>query len=291
MVRKDRKPKEIVIVKSFYKLSEWLTLLTALLLLVSTTVTLADGRQIPHVNHVVQPNETLFGIAEKYYGNGYEWVHLQEYNRVEDPDHLAAGSTIFVPNPKLDPSEHSHQNPGSVVTNNPSKLADLPAFFIALTQLNVFGMSFYKILICVAIWFMLHSMIQGAFVWFAAHMAFIKDVSLRKAMRATFQSESLATVLLFILAVMGLLVVFFDNGPPAESLASVVATVESHLTTEGGMLAAGAFLVLLYVFLGIRFIPQAFQTSSGQGFAVVIVSILLPHSIFLYLLGSRFGFI
>jgi LysM repeat protein len=247
----------------------------------------AAGEPIPHVNHVVQEDETLFGIAEKYYDNGYEWQRLHEYNPGVDPDRLVVGQTIFIPNPSQDPTK-SH-NPG--VTRNPGSLGDINAFFAELGRLEAFGLTIWKLLMLVAIWFMAHSMIQGTFIWFAAHMAFVKEVSLKKAMRATFQSESLATVFVFILAVMGLLVVFFDNGPPGESLKEIVTMVEGHLQSDGGVLAAGSLIVLLYGFLGIRFIPQAFQTSPGQGFAVVLVAILLPHAVFLYLLGSRFGYI
>ena len=245
------------------------------------------GRSIPHVNHIVQEDETLFGIAEKYYGNGYEFSKLEEYNPGVDPDRLIVGETIFVPNPSQDPTRS--KNPG--VTKNPGGFGDINAFFAELGRLEAFGLTIWKLLLIVAIWFMAHSMIQGTVIWFAAPMAFVKQVSMKKAMRATFQSESLATVFVFILALMGLLVVFFDAGPPGESLREMVGMVETHLRSDGGVLAAGSLLVLLYGFLGIRFIPQAFQTSPGQGFAVVLVAILLPHAVFLYLLGSRFGYI
>ena len=47
----------------------------------------------------VQPGETLFGIAEKYYGDGYKWMQLKEHNPWINPDRLIVGRKIYVPNP------------------------------------------------------------------------------------------------------------------------------------------------------------------------------------------------
>src|SRR5262245_10583509 len=68
----------------------------------------ADGRpketaSDTGVNHTVQRGETLFSLAEKYYGDGYAWVRIKEYNPWVDQDHLNIGEIIHIPDPKYVP--------------------------------------------------------------------------------------------------------------------------------------------------------------------------------------------
>lgn len=53
--------------------------------------------------HIVKPGETLWDLAEMYYGNGFEWNRLQYYTKTmrpniypEDPRKLAIGSKLVV---------------------------------------------------------------------------------------------------------------------------------------------------------------------------------------------------
>lgn len=55
----------------------------------------AEGE--PDVEHVMQPGETLYGVAEQYYGDGSLMNGLMRYNKVTDPRDLRAGTTIKVP--------------------------------------------------------------------------------------------------------------------------------------------------------------------------------------------------
>ncbi len=275
--------------------------LTSALLLLLLGAPVAHSQEptpapLPHVNHLVQPNDTLFGIAEMYYGNGYRWTDLAKYNAFVNPDRLVVGHTIFVPNPThLATGNQSTPAPGGRDHSNPGfKLGagSFGNFFEELGNARLFGLSLYKLIMILCAWFMAHAAIQGSFVWFAAHLAFVKDVSFKKAMRSTVQSEGLATVFLIVVSITALLMVYVGTAPPGKPvLSDLLTTVEDYLLSSSGMALAGFLIVGLYVFLGIRFIPQAFEIPGGQGVAIVFLAVLIPHVVFLYLIGTRMGFI
>ena len=159
-------------------------------------------------------------------------------------------------------------------------------------QTQWFGRPLSQIIMIGMGWFVLHMLLQGAFTWFAAHMAFVKDVSFKKAWQTSFQSETLAAVFLGIVGIAGLGVIYVATAPPGTPILSeLLAIAERYMSTPEGIAIGGVSLVLLYVFLGVRFIPQAFDIGGSQGMMVVVLSVLVPHSIFLYLTGYRLGFI
>ncbi len=250
----------------------------------SARVSISKSKEI---KHKVKRGETLFSIAEKYYGTGYEWVKLKEYNPWVDQDHLPIGEIIVIPDPRripLSESGNTSLNPG----NPQSLLGWIPD----LGNMSLFGKSMVQILLILMTWFFFHFILQGIFVWFAAHLAFVKDVSMKKAMKATFQSESLAFACLFMACIVGLMLLYVGTTSPGNPVtAELLATAETYLGSPSGILVAGLVIVAVYGFLGIRFIPPAFGMEPGRGIAVVFISILLPHLIGFYLLGHRIGII
>lgn len=44
--------------------------------------------------HVIQEGETLWDIAERFFGNGHKFIELAENNYIEDPDYVLAGTEI-----------------------------------------------------------------------------------------------------------------------------------------------------------------------------------------------------
>jgi len=48
--------------------------------------------------HVVQENDNLWKIAEKYYESGYNWVDIAEGNNLNTGDVLAEGQELIIPN-------------------------------------------------------------------------------------------------------------------------------------------------------------------------------------------------
>lgn len=47
--------------------------------------------------HIVRPGDTLYGIAEKYYGRGELWTVIQRSNPKINPDRLLVGQKIIIP--------------------------------------------------------------------------------------------------------------------------------------------------------------------------------------------------
>ncbi len=48
--------------------------------------------------HSVAQNENLWNIAETYYLSGYNWVDIAEANNLANPDQLAVGQELTIPN-------------------------------------------------------------------------------------------------------------------------------------------------------------------------------------------------
>jgi len=55
--------------------------------------------QLP-TKHIVQANESLWTIAEKYYTSGYNWVDLASANKLSNPDYITVGQTVVIPDVK-----------------------------------------------------------------------------------------------------------------------------------------------------------------------------------------------
>ena len=59
-----------------------------------------EGRLIPEAlpkTHQVQVGETLWSIAEEYYGSGYNWVDIAQANNLNNPDQIETGQEMTVP--------------------------------------------------------------------------------------------------------------------------------------------------------------------------------------------------
>lgn len=47
--------------------------------------------------HKVEENETLWDIANKYYGSGYNWVSITSENKLTNPNYLEVGQELTIP--------------------------------------------------------------------------------------------------------------------------------------------------------------------------------------------------
>ena len=63
---------------------------------VSTT---AENPKLP-AEHVVQKDESLWTISEKYYQSGYNWVDLASANSISNPDYITVGLKLVIPDVK-----------------------------------------------------------------------------------------------------------------------------------------------------------------------------------------------
>lgn len=53
----------------------------------------------PDQTYVVQSGDTLWAIAERFYGNGGQWpkIHQANLDRIEDPDMIQPGWELSIP--------------------------------------------------------------------------------------------------------------------------------------------------------------------------------------------------
>jgi nucleoid-associated protein YgaU len=71
---------------------------------VSSTDRRADGHTVSRTKgearlHVVAPGDTLFNLAQRFYGDGGRFIDLYQANRelIRDPERLPVGATLRVP--------------------------------------------------------------------------------------------------------------------------------------------------------------------------------------------------
>jgi nucleoid-associated protein YgaU len=71
--------------------------------------------------HTVQPGETLFSLAQRYYGDGDKFVELYRLNRdvLQTPDPLPAGVVLTVPD--LPDKASAKQQPGEPGVSTPGR--------------------------------------------------------------------------------------------------------------------------------------------------------------------------
>lgn len=53
----------------------------------------------PGRTHTVQPRETLYGLAQRYYGDKNQWrkIYYANRNRLTDPNNVPAGIRLIIP--------------------------------------------------------------------------------------------------------------------------------------------------------------------------------------------------
>lgn len=58
-----------------------------------------EAGTVPGRTHLVQPKETLYGLAQRYYGNKNQWrrIYLANRNRLTDPNNLPVGTKLIIP--------------------------------------------------------------------------------------------------------------------------------------------------------------------------------------------------
>ncbi|MDX1661820.1 MAG: LysM peptidoglycan-binding domain-containing protein [Gemmatimonadota bacterium] len=65
----------------------------------SSTAPEAREAETEERTHVVEEGDTLWAIADRYYGDGTEWPRIHEANRdvIDDPDVIQPGWELTIP--------------------------------------------------------------------------------------------------------------------------------------------------------------------------------------------------
>ena len=56
-----------------------------------------NNKDPKYIEYTVKEGDTLYDIANKYYGNGIYYEEIANRNKIEDPDHLVEGTVIRLP--------------------------------------------------------------------------------------------------------------------------------------------------------------------------------------------------
>lgn len=288
--------------------------LTILLVLVASSgcdseVSADQGR-----NHQVQSGESLFSIAAASYGNGLEWPRIWEANPWVDPDRLRAGEVIYIPSrddewnaapqvsdfaaaggpsgPSMaaDPGRRSSRNPGNA-SSGPAGTMVLHNLKRNVSERTLFGFTLEKVLFSMLLVMLIHTLLQSILVWITANITFVKEVTFKKSMKAIFLTEMLTFTTLVVLIAVGVLIVYVGQGPPAGGGAALFPSLEGFLRSSTGTIVAGLVLIVLYVTLSLRFLPQVFGVPFSHAVTLMAIAILIPHLAGFYLIGQRTGLI
>jgi hypothetical protein len=138
---------------------------------------------------------------------------------------------------------------------------------------------------------LIHTLLQSILVWIAANITFVKEVSFKKSMKAIFLTEMLTFTTLMVLIAVGVLLVYVGQAPPSSGGAALFPSFESFLRSSTGTVVACLILMILYVTLSLRFLPQVFGVPFSHAVTLMAIAILLPHLLGFYLIGQRTGLI
>lgn len=263
-------------------------------------------------NHQVQPGESYFSIAEQAYGNGLEWPRIWEANPWIHPDRLQAGDLLYVPpmddswgDPKPRPHAQFSDTPsrtpipgrnGIRVNGNPSNGGGIHVFRnlgVTIRERTLFGIGVEKALLFLLLCFLLHASIQSLLVWITANITFVKEVTFKKSMKAVFLTEMITFTTLVVLLMVGILLVYIGTDPSsvAGGGSALFPALERFLASPTGVIVTGMSILVLYVTLSLRFLPQVFNVPLSHGITMMALAILIPHLVGFYLIGQRTGLI
>ncbi len=68
--------------------------------------------------HTVKAGENLWGIAEKYYTSGYNWVDIAKVNNLSDPNEINDGQKLTIPKVEIRQPTVSNSQITTVITES-----------------------------------------------------------------------------------------------------------------------------------------------------------------------------
>lgn len=258
--------------------------------------------------HLVQRGETLYSIAQKAYGDGLEYPRILMANPWLDAESLRVGEIIRLPavqssqgnllsvDPKgagYEPApEGPRPAPASAKASSGRSTFSFRDLVPSMGSSTLFGQPVHKISFFALAGLMVHAFVQGLLLWVVATLAFVREATLKKSLKATFHTEFVTLFTALVLGGVILLMIHIGTSAPgASSGQDLLQTVETYLSHPLGMTIAGLFILGLYLLLSMRFIPQSFGLHRAQTLILIFFGILLPHLMILYTFGQRYGLI
>ena len=254
-------------------------------------------------HHRIEDGETLSSIATREYGDPLQWPILKENNPWADPENLRPGDILYVPplghsaNPyNIDPNaaaDEAEPLGGPLVgSKKPQDGGFFQNIVPTMDGRTLFGEPVDKVGFIALGGFLIHALIQGFLLWIVGTITFVKDISLKKSLRASFQTELITLFTVVVLGGVAILMLHIGTtAPDAGNNADLLETVETYLQNPVAPVVAGFSIFGLYLLFCMRFIPQAFGLRRAQSLLLLFLAILLPHLLGLYTVSQRLGII
>ena len=58
---------------------------------------IVNSKVIETINYIVKSGDTLFNIARRYYGDGYKYKVISDYNNIKNPNLIYVNDKIIIP--------------------------------------------------------------------------------------------------------------------------------------------------------------------------------------------------
>jgi nucleoid-associated protein YgaU len=89
--------------------------------LTQSTSTVVENLLGNQTSYIVKDGDSLWTIAEKVYGSGYNWINIVSANNIENPNILFVGTKLSLPNVKsivTDKQENNSNDNSSIKNGN-----------------------------------------------------------------------------------------------------------------------------------------------------------------------------
>src|SRR5216684_187832 len=82
---------------SFNKPTALMAVAIIAFLLLATPAKIARADVSSEQSYKIQDGETLWSIADKFYGDGFKWTYIASRNNVSDETNIPSGRILFIP--------------------------------------------------------------------------------------------------------------------------------------------------------------------------------------------------
>lgn len=263
-------------------------------------------------NYTVEPGDTLYSIAQREYGDPLKYVFLKEHNPwISEPERLLPGDTVYIP-PSDRAKNYFNVHPDKVEfeDGDAREFADEGSSTKKKDRFGLFKNGLFKNIVpefsgktlfgepvdrlgfLVLAGSLGHAFVQGFLLWIVATITFVRDVTLRKSLKAAFHTEMITLFTVIVLGGVAVLMIHIGTtAPGSKNEADILATTETFFKEPLAMAIGGFSVFFVYILLSLRYVPQTFGLQRARSLFLVFIAILTPHLLGLYTVGQRLGLI
>lgn len=219
--------------------------------------------------HMVRRGDTLYRIAERYYGDPSRWVEIQRANPRIRPDALPEGAVLFIPRSGIrrgvepvrpvSPARGllARWSRSGLLRNGwrPEMLAGLALYAVPLLLLLL--------------------VFQTSAIWLGGKLFRVPEMDFRQALKTTFVSVGAYVVFAVFAVLLGLafVVVGAPGRPVLSDLASKVLVLLARPAVGVALLS---IIPATYAAVGFRSLQRTSGAPAGRAALVATMAMLLP---------------